>query len=99
MGTTTSVTRHKLTIVLLCQSVHSQVGSIFTLVGLCSSVIAVGSLIDLTNFSKLAGTACMQRDHVLTLIIDTLYNVDLSNRILIKIIGPAFLGISFRFNQ
>jgi hypothetical protein len=78
------------------QRIDLQVGSILTLLRLGPTVVAVRSLVESTNLGELASTTGVQGDHVLALVVDSFDDVDLADRVLVKVIGPAVNKVSSR---
>lgn len=71
-----------------------QVGAILTLLRLGSTVVTVGSLIEATDLGELASTTGVQGDYVLALVVDSFDDVDLANRVLVKVVRPAVNEVS-----
>lgn len=70
--------------------IHSQVLSVGTVPGIGTALVAVVSRVKTSGTVKDAGAAGVQRDIVAVLVsIDTFDDVDLSNRVLCKVVRPA----------
>jgi hypothetical protein len=89
MGAATSITTRDgqlNRLACFCHRIDLQVCAILTLLRLGSTVVAVGSLVEATNLGELAGTTGVQGDHVLALVVDSFDDVDLANRVLVKVV-------------
>lgn len=58
------------------------------------AVVAIGPLIIAADSIELAVSARVQRDDVLVLDVDVLDDVDLADRVLVEVVGPAVYHVS-----